>query len=191
MPSASSGGKNQITQPHLVVMTSNRNIDEIDTKLTDTAYNALVSRMLVFDFCDDAFDPRRPHARQNQSHRKADFSHISFRRKNKEYNVDQLVDAICQRIGKSIDNFQALNAAEVQEYPYMYHGKPLSVDKNCAADDMKYLHWFAGLPGTGKSRSVIPHVKELTQHLNVKLYIPTTIDALQANTPKIGDVFSR
>ena len=43
MPNASLGGKNQIPQPHLVVMTSNRSIDNIDTTLTDTAYNALVS----------------------------------------------------------------------------------------------------------------------------------------------------
>ena len=164
MPSASLGGKNQIPQPHLVVMTSNRRIDNIDIKLTDTVYNAVVSHMLVFELCDDAFDPKRPDARQNQPHRKADFSHVKFRGMNREYTVDQLVDEICQRIGKSSDNFQSLTAAEVQEYPYMYHGKPLSVDKKCAADDVKYLHWFAGLPGTGKSRSVIPHVKELAQH---------------------------
>ena len=67
MPSASLGGKNQIPQPHLVVMTSNRDIDEIDTKLTYTAYKALTSRMLVYDFCDDAFDPRRPDARQKST----------------------------------------------------------------------------------------------------------------------------
>ena len=65
----------------------------------------------------------------------------------------------------------------------------MSVDKNCAADDVNYLHWFAGLPGAGKSHSVIPHVKELAQHLNVKLYIPTTIEMLQSITPKICDVF--
>ena len=78
----------------------------------------------MFDFCDDAFDSKRPDARQNQPHRTADFSHVKFRGKNREYNVDQLVDEICQRIGKSIDTFQMLNAAEVQEYPYMYHGTP-------------------------------------------------------------------
>ena len=71
----------------------------------------------------------------------------------------------------------------------MYRGKPLTVDKNCAADDVKYLHWFTGLPGTGKSRANILHVKELAQHLNVKLHIPNTADALQSITPKIGDVF--
>ena len=76
MPSASLGGKNQIPQPHLVVMTSNWDIDEIDTKLTDTARQVLMSRMQVYEFCDDAYDSHRPDARQNQPHRRPDFSHV-------------------------------------------------------------------------------------------------------------------
>ena len=41
MPSASLGGKNQIPKPHVVVMTSSRNIREIDTKLSLAAREAL------------------------------------------------------------------------------------------------------------------------------------------------------
>ena len=100
-----------------------------------------------------------------------------------------MVEEICEKSGKSFENFHRLNSAGVEDRPYIYKGKPLTVDKNCAADDVKYLHWFAGHPGADKSRSIIPHVKELCQHLNVKLYIPSSIDKLQAIEAKIGDVF--
>ena len=189
MPSASLGGKNQIPQPHVVVMTSNRDMDEIDTKLSDEAHNALRSRMLVYDFCDDSYDPRRSDARQNQPHRKPGFSHIRFRTRHKELNVDDLVKEVCNRIGKSLDNFSVLNSAEVGEEPFVYKGKPLSVDKNCGADDTKYLHWFSGLPGSGKSHAITPHVKDLAKHASVNLHIPGTLAELQAIKPKISDVF--
>ena len=71
----------------------------------------------------------------------------------------------------------------------MCNGKPLSVDKNCAADEIKYLHWFAGKPGTGKSRSVLPHVRELSRMLSVGYHAPGSISELQGSKADIGDVF--
>ena len=48
MLSASLGGKNQIPKPHLVIMTSNCDIRHIDTKLSETACKALISRMMIY-----------------------------------------------------------------------------------------------------------------------------------------------
>ena len=50
MPSASLGGKNQIPRPHLVIR-------HVDTRLSETARNFLISLMMIYEFCDDNFDP--------------------------------------------------------------------------------------------------------------------------------------
>ena len=73
--------------------------------------------------------------------------------------------------------------------PYVYNGKPLCVDKNVSADDTKFLHWFAGNPGTGQSRSAVPFVRELTSMIKVGYHAPSSLSELQSIKPSIGDVF--
>ena len=65
MPSASLGDINQIPKPHVVVMMSNRNVNEIDTKLSTSAREALMLRMMVKEFCDPTYDRNRKDARQD------------------------------------------------------------------------------------------------------------------------------
>ena len=139
----------------------------MNTKLSETARQALISRMLVYEFCDDNFNPNDKDARQNQPHHKADFSHIRFRNGNNELTVEELADLICEKLGASLETFKMLNDVPPVTNQYMFNGKPLTVDRNFSADDTKFLHWFAGKPGSGKSRMILPHVRELTTMINV------------------------
>ena len=189
MPSASFGGKNQILKPHLVVMTSNCDIRHVDTKLSETARKALISRMLVYEFCDDKFDPSVKDARQNQPHRKPDFSHIRFRNGSEEVGVDELTDVICEKLGASLDKYRLLNDTPLPDNQYMYNGKLLTVDKLFASDDTKYLHWFAGTPGSGKSPLILPHARELTAMIKVGYHTPGSLSELQDIKSSVEDVF--
>ena len=188
MPSASLGGKNQIPKPHLVIMTSNCDIHHVDTKVSETARQALILRMLVYEFCDVRFNPNVKDARQNQPHRKADFSHIRFRNGNDELTVEELADMICEKLSASLENVK-MNDVPPPKNQYILNGKPLTVDKNFSADDTKFLHWFAGKPRSGKSRMILPHIRELTTMINVNHYAPTTISELQSIKLQMGDVF--
>ena len=189
MPSTSLGGKHQIPKPHLVVMTSICDIRHVDTKLSDTARRALISRMLVYDFCDDNFDPMVKDAGQTQPHRQPDFSHIRFRIEDEELTVDELADVICEKLGSSLENYRALSETPLPTNHYVYNGKPLTVDKNFSADATKFLHWFAGNLGTGKSRTVLPYIRELTSMIKVGYHAPNNLSELQAIKPAVGDVF--
>ena len=183
------GGKNQIPKPHLVIMTSKCNIRNSDTKLSEPARNALISRMMVYEVCDDQFDPSLKDARQNQLHRKPDFSHVRFWNDGEDLTIDELADAICEKLGSSLDTYKLLCHDPIGSNPKMCNGKPLSIDKTFSADNTEFLHWFAGNPGTGKSRSIWPHIRELTSMIKVGYHAPSSLYDLQAITTTIGDVF--
>ena len=190
MPSASLGGKNQIPKPHVVVMTSNRNIHQIDMKLNQAAREALCMRMMVYEFCGPKYDPNVHDARQNQPHRQQDFSHITFRNDDGDScTVDELIDEVCEKLGASFENFKKLSQSTVKPSQYMYNGKPLSVDKIFSADDIKFLHWFLGRPGTGTSHSVLPHVCKVAAMIKVGYHVPGHLSELRSIKPAIGDIF--